>query len=185
MLAPSNVWSRISSIGELLNFDPRAGFSSDEFSGRYSEAAVAIEMFYDYPLLGIGKEQYPTHYLAYSSRLGIDTRLEERQTHNLYLEIMAEQGLVGLTTFGLAMFMIFRKIQVAKNHLKQKYRLDLYPWLLGVEYGLVTYLLASLFLHGAFIRYFWLMVGVTITGINLALMAKSKADQERDSSLMG
>ena len=52
-----------------------------------------------HPIMGVGPGNFEQHYLDYSSRIGIDPRAEERSAHSLYLESLAETGLVGSVPF--------------------------------------------------------------------------------------
>jgi O-antigen ligase len=178
-VAPGTVWNRISSLGELFGITSNQS-ASEEFSGRYSEAAIALDMFYDYPILGVGKGHYAENYLTYSSRLGIDQRREQRQAHSLYLEIAAEQGILGIAAFSVMLIVIFRSAYLAKKLLRKKGREDLVYWVAGVEYGLVAYLLASTFLHGDFERYMWLIIAIVITGYTLAQNVKDSSPLSKE-----
>ncbi|MBT7783675.1 MAG: hypothetical protein HN741_12235, partial [Anaerolineae bacterium] len=65
------------------------------YRGRASEVIAAWLMFIDHPIFGVGVENYPVFYQSYSRKLGLDPRLEQRQAHNLYLQVAAETGLAG------------------------------------------------------------------------------------------
>jgi putative inorganic carbon (HCO3(-)) transporter len=159
-ILPAGFTSRLLTLGDILPGDLRLQTESS-FRGRSSEAIVALRMFQDYPLLGVGRGNYALNYLDYSSRLGLDDRLEQRQAHSLYLELAAETGIVGITVFSIMQITLFVSVQRAKKRLGSSQRSDLIPWVNGIQYGLIAYLLASLFLHADYIRYFWLIVGLT------------------------
>jgi hypothetical protein len=63
---------------------------------------------------------------------------------------------------------IFRSAYLAKKLLRKKGREDLTIWVAGFEYGLVAYLITSIFLHGDFERYMWLIIGLVIVSYPLA-----------------
>jgi putative inorganic carbon (hco3(-)) transporter len=94
--------------------------------------------------------------------LGWDNRREERSAHNLYLETAAETGLVGLAAFGAIVGMaLWRAYQTQKMFMRAgKY--DEAAIAFALLIALVGYLVASNFLHGAFPRYFWLMIGILL-----------------------
>ena len=81
---------------------------------------VGLQMFADHPILGVGLGNYPLLYQQYSQRLGIDLRSEIRQAHNLYLEVAAETGLLGLLSFGLLLVVMFWSIWKAHQALAKK-----------------------------------------------------------------
>ena len=56
-------------------------------------------MWADHPLVGVGPDNFEVHYQEYSEAIGTDPRPEQRGAHNLYLESLAETGLLGATAF--------------------------------------------------------------------------------------
>jgi len=93
-------------------------------------------------------------------RLGIDNRAEEREAHSFYLELLAQMGLMGATAYALILFMLFRGLWRAKRRLMMIDRTDLIPWITSIQLALIGYHVTSIFLHGAFIRYLWLLVAI-------------------------
>lgn len=122
-------------------------------SGRQTENAVAIAMFLDHPVAGVGPRRYPDLYREYSREIGNDLRLV-RDPHSLPLEIAAEQGLVGLMGWLAAGAVI---AQIAR-------RSRLLNTLLGkaLVLSVLTYLLTSLFLHGSRLRLLYVLVGLLL-----------------------
>jgi putative inorganic carbon (hco3(-)) transporter len=153
--------------------------SEASFRGRSSEAQVAILMFFDHPLLGIGYANYEENYLYYSARLGIDNRLQNREAHSLYLEAAAETGVVGLFAFTLMYLLIFRSLWLARKQLIQIGRLDLVSWVTGLAFGLMGYLLTSIFLHDDYVRYLRLMIGLALSASALSDALYIKYNQEK------
>ncbi|NWF71318.1 MAG: O-antigen ligase family protein [Chloroflexi bacterium] len=133
------------------------------FRGRSSEMIVAMQMFSTHPLLGIGYSAYEEHYLTYSIHVGLDNRLENRQAHSLYLEAAAETGIVGLAAFVFMYLMVFRSLWIARKQLIRIGRSDLVLWLSGLQFGLMGYLMTSIFLHDDYVRYLRLAIGLAIS----------------------
>ncbi len=131
--------------------------------GRMSELLVAWQMFTEHPILGVGVGNYPQFYQSYSRKIGLDPRTENREPHNLFLEVAAETGLVGLLVFGLVLYFSFRGIHLAQL-LFSKVGLKTDAGLVNMfGIGLMGYLTAALFIHGAYPRYFWLLVGLALS----------------------
>lgn len=79
----------------------------------------------------------------------------------MYLEVAAETGIVGVVAFSTLLAALFLGMHNAKRTLRTLQRADLAGWVNGIQFGLIGYLTASLFLHADFIRYFWLIVGLS------------------------
>ena len=157
---PDDYVERIRTIPDaLLGF---SGSRSEEASlrGRTSEVTVGWLMFADHPVQGVGLENYPTYYQEYSRSLGMDQRRTERRPHNLYLQIASELGVLGLMAFGAILWGVMRGLRQAYQGLLKLDRPDQASLVFAFGVALVGYLVAALFLHAAFARYLWLLVGI-------------------------
>jgi len=133
------------------------------FRGRASELIVAVQMFMDHPLIGVGVDNYPVYYQEYSRRVGLDPRTEQRQAHNLFLRTAAETGLAGLITFGLVLWMMIKSVIDAYRQFKRA-GMEKYANLVAA-FGLsiLGFLSDSMFTHNAFPRYFWILAGIAFS----------------------
>lgn len=158
----------------LTDFLPQSGSATRttqtdvSFQGRTSEMIIAVQMFLDHPLFGVGYLNYQFHYADYNVLLGLDPRTGQREAHDLYLEVLAETGIIGFLVFIALLIGIFAGIQRAKRQFRNLQRLDLIGPMSAVEYSLVSYLATSLFLHGAYVRYLWLLMAMAMGGMVLA-----------------
>ena len=132
--------------------------------GRESENFAALEMFRDHPILGVGPGNYPLHYLDYSEQIGLDPRLAPRDPHNLYLGTMAETGIVGACALLAVLWLALRGAWRARLRLGGGDSLMAE----GVFVGLMSFLVAGVFLHAAYPRYLWMMVGFGLVAGQLA-----------------
>jgi O-antigen ligase len=181
---PKGFTDRMLTLTDILPGDLSMQTESS-FRGRTSEALVATQMFYDRPILGVGRENYPEMYLDYSSRLGLDDRLEDREAHSMYLEVAAETGILGVLSFGTMLVVVFAGIQKAKRDLRAAEREDLVPWVSGAEFALVGYLIASIFLHADYARYFWLTVAFAVsTGVIAHAQLNQYQQRKHEEQLM-
>ncbi len=135
-------------------FAGQAGSSAERtVSGRATENLIAVAMFADHPLTGVGPGGYPVLYRDYARDIGNDPRAL-RHAHSLPLEIAAEQGLVGLGAWLVAGLLLWRLVVVRR------------VWQLPVGRALVLCLGAygfnSLFLHGSQMRVLMMLVGALI-----------------------
>jgi O-antigen ligase len=126
---------------------------SRTLDGRATENAVALAMFGDHPLLGVGPGNYPKLYRDYSRRLGNDTRVL-REPHSLPLEIASEQGAAGL--FGWLAAIVGLVAYALRRGVHRR------PAGRTVLLALATYATGSLFLHGSALRLVYLLIGMLI-----------------------
>jgi len=170
---PPTYFERLETILEYLPFRGADVRSEVSFRGRMSEYAVGFQMFQDNPILGIGYENYPVYYLDYSMKLGLDPRRTERSAHSLYLEVIAEQGLVGFLLFGYVLFSTFTSLGIARRTFKKIAMDEFSDLALAFQIGFLGYLTAALFIHGAYPRNLWLLIGI---GLSAQQMAKNEEE---------
>jgi len=124
--------------------------------------AVAGRLLVDHPIVGVGAGNYTAYFTEYAERVGSTTLLyvdaaEGYYPHNLYLEIGAETGLIGLAVFCAALVASFAQLRRARRRFFAAGDVASAGLARGWTIALTGYLLTSLFLHGAFIRYLWLV----------------------------
>lgn len=144
-------------VGALVLFPFFAGqaesSSSRSVSGRETENRIALAMFGDYPVTGVGPHQFENLYRQYSRNIGEDPR-SIRAPHSLPLEIAADQGLVGIIGWGVAAFLFL------------SYVLSRGAWRTTLGRALLlavaTYMFGSLFLHGSQLRLLFILMGLAM-----------------------
>lgn len=127
--------------------------SNRTVSGRETENQIALAMLGDYPVTGVGPGTYKVLYSDYSRNIGEDPRTT-REPHSLYLEIAAEQGLVGLLGWGVAALLVLSYVLS-----RGIWRTTLGRALL---LSIATYMVGSLFLHGSQLRLLFILVGLAM-----------------------
>jgi O-antigen ligase len=159
---PDTYLARLSTLSDLMPGSQQSPLAEPSFRGRASELLVGWMMFRDHPIGGVGLENYPVYYLEYSRRLGLDPRLEQRDAHNLYLEVAAETGLAGLAFFGLVLWSAWRSLGRSGKKARAMGKNELAGMINAVGIGFGGYLAAGIFIHNAFPRFFWLLVGLAL-----------------------
>ena len=167
---PPEYMERIETMTALLptgsnNYEAQSEVS---FRGRMSETTVGWMMFRDHPLIGVGYDNFPEHYLEYSSKLGLDNRLEARSAHSLYLQLAAETGMIGLLVFGTMIAVIFIGLLQAEKKFAKMGEHGYAEMTNAFMIGLIGYLIAAIFLHAAYPRYMWLLFGIAFAIPNVA-----------------
>lgn len=141
--------------------------SENAIRGRKSENLAALQMFRDHPILGVGPGNYSRQYLAYSERIGLDPRLEAREAHSLYLGALAETGIIGGCALIAVLWLALRGAWRGRRSLRGGEALLAE----GIFVSLMSFLVAGLFLHGAYPRYIWILVGFGFVAGQLARQA--------------
>lgn len=80
--------------------------SNDLSSGRTHYWQVALKIFFDYPIIGIGLNSFGTAYPQYDTWNGT-FRVE--QAHNDYLQMLSEAGIFGFACIAAFIFLLFRR----------------------------------------------------------------------------
>jgi O-antigen ligase len=138
--------------------------SEGALRGRTSENLAALRMFRDYPILGVGPGHFQLKYLDYSEEIGLDPRLAPRDAHSLYLEALSETGIVGAGALLIVLWLALRGAWRARLRLAGGDALLAE----GIFVALLSFLVAGLFLHVAYGRYLWIVIGFGLVAGNLA-----------------
>jgi O-antigen ligase len=167
-LMPSQYLERIGSLGQVLQIGSGTGIEDAALRGRLGENLVGLEMFHDHPISGVGPGNYPGRYVEYSSELGIDYRLELRQPHSLPIEVAAELGVLGLAWWSIAAFILGSRLLRARRLALRAGDNEIKHSLETICVSFVGFAATALFLHLAFARSFWMMVGIAVAAIRVA-----------------
>jgi O-antigen ligase len=139
----------------LSAFTAENGIYQDtSFRGRSSEMLTGLAMFAAHPILGVGAGNYPANYQHYAQLIGIEFRAQARDPHSLYVQLLAETGILGTIAFlGLVFFLIRALNKACRNIELAPHLHDWLPWISAIRLAIISYLLTSIFLHNAYIRY--------------------------------
>lgn len=162
----------ISGVGALVSGEPAAARTADSSTLlRTTAMLAALRVSLDHPVLGVGPGQFAPFYVReYASALDVRFRDLDRpyRAHNLYLELAAELGLVGLAAFlvivGTVLYGLWRARGIWRG--VDPERSDLAT---ALALSLIAYLSTGLFLHLNFLRYYWLLVA--LAGVALHVTA--------------
>ena len=113
-------------------------------------------------------KNYANNYLTYSVRLGLDPRNTERSAHSLYLDVLAEQGIIGFLMFVFVLYSAFSSLSKANKVFKKVSLEGEADLTLALEIGFTGYLVSALFIHGAYPRTMWLLIGVSLAAYQMA-----------------
>lgn len=152
------------------------GREDSSFRDRRRLMTVAWEMFSDHPVLGVGAGNFSENFDAYADHIGMSVSSFEkfgRQhfPHNLYLQIAAETGIAGLMAFASIIAATLISLRTAYRSFIHAGAIRSAHMVFSIFLALVAYLTTSLFLHGAYIRYLWLVVAISASAAQIARRA--------------
>lgn len=165
----------------LSAFTAQNGIYQDtSFRGRTSEMLTGLAMFTSHPILGVGTANYLTNYQRYAQLIGIEFRAQARDPHSLYIQVLAETGILGaITFFGLIISLISTLNRTCRAIERSPGLEDWLPWISAIRMSIISYLLTSVILHNAYIRYFWILVAMALAGIQITYTLLNAAERRR------
>jgi len=122
----------------------------DSTTRRYNLSLAAWRMFLAHPLFGVGVGNYFYENRNYAP-------VYPGRAHNMYLEMMAELGAIGIILFLGVIFYTFKGLN---RIIKSKSTLNGYAR--GFYIGLVGFLIAGLFLHAQQDRILWFLIFMSV-----------------------
>lgn len=172
---PDSVTKRFLTIEQILPSRDAPLRLDSSFEERKLFMRVAWVMFGANPVMGVGAANYTARYDDYVDLTASAARQYEDQPdlyfpHNLYLEVAAETGLVGLV-------MLIAILVAAWSASGDAMRPGLDPRLrtaaMAFRIALIGYLVSGIFLHFAFPRYFFLLLAFAATLQRLSRRAEA------------
>jgi putative inorganic carbon (HCO3(-)) transporter len=161
-------------VGTIVNSIALLGDNDEDdtdgaMRGRATEMLAAWRTFTDHPVLGVGPGQYtPFYSVDYQQRWDVKFRSLSvpREPHNLFLNIGAELGVVGLTVFVGLVAWLARDLLRARRFWTDRDP-DLSRLATAFLLSIVVYIGCGLFLHLAYERYFWFLLGIAGAGLEI------------------
>lgn len=167
---PANYTERLFTLTELFT-DSSTALTDESFRGRTSENIAAWRMFLDNPVFGVGLENYSSYYLDYSKQIGLDPRREARDPASLYLQLLANQGLIGAAIYLGIIYLVFLRVYRARKKLIDMGSTDEANMASALFAALAGYMFMSIYKNSAYTNAFWslmaLCMAVTQVATNL------------------
>jgi O-antigen ligase len=159
LFAPGYVERIVSLEGVSALVSEGGGDTDNAILGRATSNLAALNVFVDYPIVGVGPGQFATYYLEYGNELGLRFREEPRRAHSMPLEVAADTGILGVLTlgavFGTTLLGLWRarRAWLTRNP-------EYAAWSTAFILAITGYLLTGLFLHLSYMRYLWLIIAL-------------------------
>jgi len=163
LVAPAYAGRVLSISGAAELFGAEQVEADGATRGRVTEMLAGLAAYTDHAVLGVGPGQYVPYYSVYYQSLpeiSIRELSVPRRAHNLYLELAAESGTAGLVVFMAIPLLLLRDLRAIRLLLMPR-RPDLARVAAGFSLLILAYLGTGMFLHLAYERYYWFMVGLT------------------------
>ncbi|HMQ30938.1 MAG TPA: O-antigen ligase family protein [Chloroflexaceae bacterium] len=135
--------------------------------GRFTSNMAAIVTFAEHPILGVGPGAYFRLYSqSVANELGLRFLTTNRRAHNLYLEIAADTGIVGLVTFlSIPTVTVLGLWRTRRRWLTA--RPEYANMATALILALAGYMATAVFLHLSYQRYFWFLLALAHAAIVL------------------
>lgn len=163
LAVPASYWAR---LAILIPGMSSPTVQDPAVVGRLGSAIVGITIFLDHPIFGVGGGNYQSVYFPYALHLNVPDAAAV--PHDLYLQVAAETGVVGLVTFCAAMALVlwsgWRAVRVARDARSPRVA-GLYA---STMMALAAFLIGSLLLPHAYPRYLWMLVGLVLAASSAA-----------------
>ncbi len=166
LVAPGYI-GRMATLASVSDIElGRRGQTDSSLRGRAAENLAALRIFLDHPLLGVGPGQTRFYTAGYGNQFGMKRLEGTRRGHNLYLEELADSGVVGFSVLMVIIGLTLRRLAQLRRR-----------WLApcpanaelatGLLLSIGMYLATAMFLHLSYQRYFWLLIALGGTAIHL------------------
>ena len=160
-------FDRLLSVPELQPTPDVEGNVDLSALARLTLNLAAWNVFLDNPVLGVGPGNFALVAVDYANELGLRHFSYPFRAHNLYLEIAAELGIVGLATFLCLVGYLLKRLWQVRNQSRIA-RPESAAIATALLFSLMAYLLTGVFLHLSFERYFWFLIA--LSGAALAIL---------------
>lgn len=154
---PGEVWSKFTALGDTSN--------DSTVQRRASYQVIGLELVSRSPVLGVGAGNYIVHYASDDFRFVPGRSEEPRPLHNVYLQVAAECGLIGLTFFLTLLWSTARILFDLAASARATIRLHGEALL----FAFLAMMVQFVFLSSISVLYFWVIIGLAIALRRIAL----------------
>ncbi len=167
--------STVDQVGDVATGNAAAAGGS--IRGRATVNLAAYHIFLDYPLLGVGPGQTRYYTMEYGNQDGFRVLTTDRRAHNMYLEELADTGIIGFAGFiSIVLFTMYQLWQVRRRWART--RPDIAYTAAGFLLAIIGYLSTAAFLHLSYVRYYWLLLALAGVAVQI-FNSMTEADLEQ------
>ncbi len=170
LLIPPEYWQHTKSITNLQDPAIRA---------RLNIYQAAWRALLAHPIFGIGYRTFYYHSFDYAPVEALETGFFT--PHNIFIQVAAENGLVGLALLIGIIICVFKQIAFAGRSFYKNNEPLMETLTYAIRISFIGYLVGYMFLtQGAYVYNFWMLIGLSVALKNLA----EKTQQEKELMLM-
>jgi putative inorganic carbon (HCO3(-)) transporter len=152
---------RVRSLGAADSAAAQDSRADAAIRGRATENLAALATFRDHPILGAGPGGFFRRYSQEeANKLDLRFLGKNRRAHNMYLEIAADTGIVGLAAFLAIVVATLAQLRRVARLWTALGREDLVVLAQAFFLALVAYLASAAFLQLSYQRYFWFLLAL-------------------------
>ncbi len=158
--------TRLASLGNVDQATQTDNREADgAVRGRATENLAAWNTFRAHPWVGVGPDRFFRDYSRIeANKLGIRYLDTNRRAHNLYLEMAADLGLLGLAIFlTLNGYTVGRLMKLSRSARNRDIEQEMMA--AGLAFALLAYLGTAVFLQLSYQRYYWALLAICNSAI--------------------
>ena len=155
---------RFGSLEAVFASEEEGGLRSADgaIQGRATEMLAAMFVFMDNPIVGVGPGMFNYEMAEYSRIVGLRNIISTREAHSLYPGVAAETGLLGFITLMAIFIFTLKGLAQARKYWLARNNTQLANLSTGFFLAIISYMTTGIFLHFAYIRYFWLIIALSV-----------------------
>jgi O-antigen ligase len=178
--------SSVSNLSSLAANDSEGAREADgSLRGRFAQNLAAVRAFVEHPILGVGPGHFAKFYSArYGNEVGTKRLNSNRRAHSLYLEMLADTGLVGTTAFMAIVFAVVRRLWQARRRFAQN-RPELAHIATAFLLGIFNYFGTATFLHLSYQRYYWFLMALACAAIRIFTLESAASQSQQPPAVAG
>ncbi|MDQ2692876.1 MAG: O-antigen ligase family protein [Chloroflexota bacterium] len=153
---------RFSSLSAIFSSEEEGGLQTADgaIRGRATEMLVALYVFLDHPVFGVGPGMLGLEMAEYSREIAIRNIIATREAHSLYLGEAAEVGAMGLVTLMVIFFYTLQRLAKARTYWLEINNQNMANLCTGFSLAVISYMTTAVFLHMSYLRYLWLIMAL-------------------------
>ncbi len=138
--------------------------ASSSSLSRVGQQIAGLSMFLDHPMLGVGPGNFEDRVMPYQSRVPVPFEVQPIGAHNMYVEVAAELGAIGLALVLMVLAQNAWQLRQLRRHARHCGDPKQAMLWECVGIALAVFAVSALFVHAQYRKEWWLLVGLAAAG---------------------